>query len=285
MRLCFLIEDQYRHDSMPLDVVRRLVSWGHDIDVVEPGRSLVALDELLGRGHDAWVLKTVSGGPGLSLFEAAAAAGITTINDARAVRAVRDKTIAAAVARRHALPCPETGFAATPEVLARLGAERFPLVVKPVGGNSGRAVRLVHCARELAVAQEALRGEGFLLVQPYVVNSGVDYKVYSLGGEIHATVRASPLHPERAVRQREVPLPDDLARVVARVGEAYGLDLFGVDVVEGPAGWTVVDVNDFPSFRAVPDAVTRVAKTVLRLAAGPVIPEQGASHGLARVSA
>lgn len=274
LKLCFLIEDQYRHDSMPIEVVRRLTAWGHDIDVVEPGRSLVPLDDLLGRGHDAWVLKTVSGGPGLSLFEAAAAAGVTTINDARAVRTVRDKAVAAAVARACALPFPETTFAATADALAQLDPGRFPLVVKPVGGNSGRAVHLVRSARELPAAQAALRDEGFLLIQPYIDNPGVDLKVYSLGGEIHATIRTSPLHPERTVRQHEVPLPDEVGRIVARVGESYGLDLFGVDIVEGPEGWTVVDVNDFPSFRAVPDPVARVARTVLRLAAAPGVPHQ-----------
>lgn len=251
---------------MPLAVIRRLRSWGHRIDVVEPGRGIVDLDALLARGHDAWVLKTVSGGPGLSLFDAAAAVGITTINDARAVHTVRDKAVGAALARRHGLPFPETRFAASADLLGELDTVGGPLVVKPVAGNSGRAVHLVRSPRDLDSVRRELRGEGFLLVQPYVPNPGVDYKVYSLGGDLHATVRTSPLHPDRRVAAREVPLPDDLAQAVTRIGEVYGLDLFGVDAVEGPDGWTIVDVNDFPSFRAVPDAVARVASTVLRLA-------------------
>ncbi|MGA4539375.1 ATP-grasp domain-containing protein [Uniformispora flossi] len=266
MRLCFLVEDQYRHDGMPLAVVRRLRTWGHRIDVVEPGRGIVDLDALLARGHDAWVLKTVSGGPGLSLFDAAAAVGITTINDARAVHTVRDKAVGAALARRHGLPFPETRFAASADLLGELDTAGGPLVVKPVAGNSGRAVHLVRHPRDLDTVRRELRDEGFLLVQPYVPNPGVDYKVYSLGGDLHATVRTSPLHPDRRITAREVPLPDDLAQAVTRIGEVYGLDLFGVDAVEGPDGWTIVDVNDFPSFRAVPDAVARVASTVLRLA-------------------
>ncbi|GAA4973783.1 RimK family alpha-L-glutamate ligase [Yinghuangia aomiensis] len=251
---------------MPLAVVRRLRTWGHRIDVVEPGRGIVDLDALLARGHDAWVLKTVSGGPGLSLFDAAAAVGITTINDARAVHTVRDKAVGAALARRHGLPFPETRFAASAALLGELDTAGGPLVVKPVAGNSGRAVHLVRNPRDLDTVRRELRDEGFLLVQPYVPNPGVDYKVYSLGGDLHATVRTSPLHPDRRITAREVPLPDDLAQAVTRIGEVYGLDLFGVDAVEGPDGWTIVDVNDFPSFRAVPDAVARVASTVLRLA-------------------
>ncbi|UGQ15147.1 hypothetical protein LO772_17195 [Yinghuangia sp. ASG 101] len=266
MRLCFLIEEQYRGDSMPLDVARHLSGLGHEIDIVEPGRSVVPLGTLLRAGHDAWVLKTVSGGPGLTLLSAAAAVGVTTINDARAVHAVRDKAVAAALARRYELPFPETSFVATTDVLEQLDPAGGALVVKPVGGNSGRGVRIVRGRRELADAQRDLRDEGFLIVQPYIPNHGVDYKVYSVGGELHATVRTSPLHPDRGVTPREVPLPDDLAELVTRIGQVYGLDLFGVDAVAGPDGWVVVDVNDFPSFRAVPDAVPRVARTLIRLA-------------------
>lgn len=87
MRLCFLVEEQYRYDGMPLDVIRQLTAWGHQVDVLWPGRSLLPLSEAVRAGsHDAWVLKTVSGGPGLTLLEAAAAVGLTTVNDVRAIR-------------------------------------------------------------------------------------------------------------------------------------------------------------------------------------------------------
>lgn len=267
LRLCFVLEDEYRGDRMPLAVARHLAAAGHDIEIVEPGRTLVGIDDLLGRGHDAWVLKSVSGGPGLPLFDAASAAGIPTVNDAGAVRAVRDKAVAAAIAQRHGLPFPATRFAAAADLLDALDTAGGPIVVKPVAGNSGRGVHVVRSARDLPAVQRALRGEGFLLVQPYVPNPGVDLKVYSIGGELHAVLRASPLHPDRPVKPRAIPLPDGLAAIVERVGAVYGLDLFGIDAVEGPDGWTVVDVNDFPSFGAVPDAVPRVASTILRLAA------------------
>lgn len=284
MRLCFLLEDKYRHDGLPLPLIRQLTAWGHHVDVVEPARNLVPLDDLRRRGHDAWILKTVTDGPGLTLLDAAAACGITTINDARAVRSVRDKAVAAAVARRCALPVPDTVFAATPEAVAQIPAERYPLVVKPVAGHAGKWVHLVRTPGDLAAAQAALRGKGFLLVQSYIPNPGVDVKVYSLGGEIHATVRASPIHPGKPVRPREIPVPHELAQTVARIGEVFSLDLFGVDAVEGPDGWVVVDVNDFPSFRAVPDAVPRVARTILRLAECPTVPRQGRSWTAVRDS-
>lgn len=269
MKLAFLVEEHYRHDGMPLDVVRQLDAWGHHVDIVRPGSSLIELSDLIRAGsHDAWVLKTVSGGPGLSMLEAAAALGLTTINDARAIRSVRDKAVAAVIARAHGLPMPVTYFAAVPELLSSIPADRYPLVVKPVGGSSGRSVHLVSTPAELARLGGELAGEGPLLAQAYVRNSGQDLKVYSISGELHATVRRSPLHPEHPVRESRVPLPSGTAALMHRIGAAFGLDLFGVDIIEGPDGPMVVDINDFPSFRCVPDGVARVARAVLDLASG-----------------
>jgi ribosomal protein S6--L-glutamate ligase len=285
MRLCFLVEEHYRHDGMPNEVVAQLVAWGHRVDVLRPGGSLLHMAELAetvqtGR-HDAWVLKTVSGGPGLPLLEAAAAAGMTTVNDARAIRGVRDKVLAAAIGRRHGLPIPPTWAAARPELLMELPASAFPMVVKPADGSSGRGVHLVPAPDRLAELTPVLAAEGMLIAQPYVPNPGTDTKVYCVGGELYATERSSPLHPlDGAPQERCIPLPAGVAELAARVGEVYGLDLYGVDVLLGPEGPVVVDVNDFPSFRQVPDAAARVARAVLTLARDGVRePARGVALG------
>ncbi|MFD5028974.1 RimK family alpha-L-glutamate ligase [Streptomyces sp. NPDC058405] len=274
MRLCFLVEEQYRYDGMPVEVIRQLDAWGHRVDVLRPGSSLIRVSEEIRAGsHDAWVLKTVSGGPGLTLLETAAAVGLTTVNDARSIRGVRDKVLAAAIGRSGGLPVPLTYAAARPESLAEIPDAEFPLVVKPADGSSGRAVRLVASPDLLAGMRHELAGEGMLIAQPYVPNSGIDLKVYCVGGELYATERRSPLHPDRPAPERRVPLSAEVARIAAEVGAVYGLDLYGVDVLLGPDGPVVVDVNDFPSFRQVPDAAARVARAVLELArTGGAVP-------------
>ncbi|WP_329192873.1 MULTISPECIES: ATP-grasp domain-containing protein [unclassified Streptomyces] len=277
MRLCFLVEEHYRHDGMPNEVIRQLSAWGHQVDVLRPGGSLLRMTDLVRSGvHDAWVLKTVSGGPGLTLLEAAAATGMTTVNDARSIRGVRDKALAAAIGRARGLPLPPTYAVARPELLAEVPASEYPLVVKPADGSSGRAVHLVASPDRLAALLPRLAGEGMLIAQPYVPNSGIDIKVYCVGGELFATERCSPMHPDRSVRERRVPLPAEVAAIAAQVGVVYGLDLYGLDVLLGPDGPVVVDVNDFPSFRQVPEAAARVARAVLDLSrnggAAPIPP-------------
>jgi ribosomal protein S6--L-glutamate ligase len=281
MRLCFIVEERYRADGMPMAVVEQLMAWGHDVDVLEPQSSATCLSEFTrgdGGGYDAVVLKTVSDGPGLSLLEAAAALGVAAINDPGAIRMVRDKAVAAAVAQAHGLPFPRTWFITDLRLLEQIPAEDYPLVVKPSNGSACRSVHLLHSPADLQALRAAADSEDrFYLAQQYMANPGHDVKLYNTGREIYATVRRSPLHPDEPVSERLVPLTPELRRIAEQVGRVFGLDIYGVDVVETPDGWMVLDVNDFPSFGLVPGAVRSIARAILEIAAraaGLPVPEE-----------
>src|SRR6266540_1644539 len=140
MNFCFIIEEQYRKDSMPIAALEQLVQWGHTVDMLEPQATITCLSDLIHQDYDAYVLKTVSDGPGLSILEAAEAIGIPTINHSQAIRLVRDKAIATAFARAHGLPTPRTYFVAQPQMLSQVPEAEYPLVIKPSNGSSGRNV-------------------------------------------------------------------------------------------------------------------------------------------------
>jgi ribosomal protein S6--L-glutamate ligase len=268
MRLCFIVEDRYRNDGMPLEVARELSRRGHDIELLEPQRSVTAISEVLEEGarFDAYVLKTVSDGPGLSILEAVSAAGHVTINAARSVRLARDKAVAAAVARSRGLPVPLTYFAATRDLVHLVPAEMYPIVVKPANGSSCECIYLVNSPADLGRLDELGNDRRFFLVQPYAPNPGVDVKLYCMDGEVFVTHQRSPLHPSGCREPSLRPLTDELEHLAREVGSVFGLGLYGVDVVETDNGWLVLDVNDFPSFSFVPNAAKRVADAVIRLA-------------------
>jgi ribosomal protein S6--L-glutamate ligase len=270
MRLCFIIEEQYRDEVMPLAVAEQLTARGHDVDVLEPSASVTCLSQLTRYGegsHAAYVLKTVSDGPGITLLEAAAAVGIATVNNARAIRLVRDKAVAAAFARRHDIAFPVTYFVANPELLRQIDPTDYPLVVKPSNGSSCRDVFRVDTPAELDTLELGRQGDRFFLAQPYVPNTGVDIKLYNTGSDVFAVHKRSPLHASVQVTEQLVPLSPELSDLAWRVGRAFGLDIYGVDVVETETGLVALDVNDFPSFGGVPDAARLMAETIERIAA------------------
>lgn len=266
VRLCFIVEEKYENDVMPAVVAEALTSWGHEVEVLRPHSMLADVPALAagGRGaYDAYVLKTVSSGPGLSILEAAGAAGIPTVNNYRAIRLARDKAVAASVARAAGIPFPTTYFASRSSLLEQVPRHRYPLVVKPNNGSSCEQIFRVDNPDQLDSLE--LDGSGHLLAQPYLPNPGYDVKLYNTGAEVFAAVRQSPLHPGSDVVEQLIPVTPELRALTFAVGRAFGLDIYGVDVVQTSRGWVVLDVNDFPSFGRVPDVAARLARTVLRL--------------------
>jgi ribosomal protein S6--L-glutamate ligase len=265
-KLCFIVEDRYQNQAMPGAVIEALTAWGHEVDVLHPHAMLTSLrrlDPIDGDGYDGYVLKTVSSGPGLSILEAAGAAGGVTVNDYRSIRLVRDKAVAASRARAAGLPFPKTYFAARSDLLQQLPHERYPLVVKPNNGSSCEQIFRIDNAAQLEDLE--LDDDGYLLVQPYLPNDGFDVKLYNTGDEVFAVVRKSPLHPGAQVVEQLVPVTAELRALALRVGRVFGLDIYGLDVIDTPQGWMILDINDFPSFGHVPHAAERIAETVLRV--------------------
>lgn len=155
MRFCFIIEEKYRNESMPRVVADQLLQWGHTVDVLELHMTITCLSHLAKQTYEAYVLKTASEGPGLSILEAAEAVGIPTINNSRSIRLVRDKAVASAFAHAQGLPIPLTYFVAHPRLLAQIPEEDYPLVVKPTNGSSRRGIYRVDSPADLATLEIA----------------------------------------------------------------------------------------------------------------------------------
>jgi len=247
-------------------VVDQLLQWGHEVVLLEPDKTVTCLTDLTTQGYDAYVLKTVSDGPGLSILEAAEAVGIPTINNSRSIRLVRDKAIATAVVQVHGLFIPLTYFVAHPRLLTQIPEEYYPLVVKPTNGSSCRGIYRVDSPADLATLEIAEANTSFFLAQRYVENTGFDIKLYVAGAEVYAVAKRSPLHPEVEVDKRPIPLSPELRKLALHIGKIFGLDIYGLDVVVTSHGSVVVDINDFPSYGQVPRAVELVASHILQIA-------------------
>jgi ribosomal protein S6--L-glutamate ligase len=262
MRFCFILEEKYAQKPMPMVVADQLQQWGHEIEVLQPYAAVTSLTDLSLTDYDAFVLKTVSDGPGLTILEAAEAVGIPTINNSRAIRLVRDKAVAVAFAQACDLPVPTTYFVGHYRALVNVPLDLYPVVVKPSNGTSMQDIHLVRTYDEMASL--TLDTDSYYLAMRYVENTGFDIKLYVTGQEVHAIVKSSPLHGE--VQETEIAVSSEMLKLARRVGQVFGLDLYGVDVLETPQGLMLVDINDFPSFYGVPRKVASVAEYILHAA-------------------
>jgi len=264
MRFCFILEEKYVHKPMPTAVIDQLRQWGHEVDVLQPYTAVTNLAHFTLNHYDAYILKTVSDGPGLTILEVAEALGIPTINNSRAIRLIRDKAVAVAYGQAHGIPFPLTYFVGHPRALVKVPHDIYPVVVKPSNGSAMQDIHKVNSAQEMEALSASLDPQSYFLAMRYVENTGYDIKLYVTGQEVHAILKSSPLHGE--IQEEEIAVSRAMLRLAQRVGRVFGLDLYGVDVLETPQGLMVVDINDFPSFYGVPRKVVSVAEYILHAA-------------------
>jgi glutathione synthase/RimK-type ligase-like ATP-grasp enzyme len=229
--------------------------------------SAAALDGL--RPYDLLVPRTRN--PfALSLLCRAQLDGVRAVNRWEAIQAVRDKPYAALVLAEADVPAPRTFLTDRPMSLAALPASAWPVLVKPPYGDNGRGIVRVDSPRGLDRLDWP---EGMVLAQSYIDVAGADLKLYGAGEEVWAVRRLSPL---LALADCGAPVPvpvtDGLRDLAHACRDAFGLELYGVDVLPSPDGPLVVDVNDFPNYTGVtqaPEALADLVESRLKAVAVP----------------
>ena len=239
------------------DVAALLDQRGFEVSAGIAEETLQPIDRL-GGAADLWLLKSYT--PlSLSLAGALHAAGAIVLNPYPACIAARNKITAAQVLEAAGIPAPRTFVTGDLSLAAPLVRE-MPLVIKPYLGWRGEGVRIVRTERELYALPPPQEP---VVVQEFVPGPGEDLRVYVAGDRVFATRK--PFSSESfAVPGRQVDVSDEVRRIALRCGEAFGLSLFGLDVIESAAGPRVVDVNYFPGYKGIPEAPEVVAGHIAR---------------------
>jgi ribosomal protein S6--L-glutamate ligase len=240
-----------------------LVVVGGD-EMFEVPTSAPPWDAVLSRGRDL---------AGLGILAAASALGVLAINSPHAIDVVRNKVVMQAVLLSHGLRLPKTWFAASPTAFRWLSPDRFPLVVKPFDGDGSRGLALLTRPEDVSLLPALTGRRSLYLAQEYLETGGWDLKLYGIGTNVWAVRKPSPVSlrspgpaTARASAGSElVALDSQLRDIALTCGRACGLELYGVDVAMTPAGPRVIEINDFPTYSAVPGAGDAIARHVLSL--------------------
>jgi ribosomal protein S6--L-glutamate ligase len=264
MRVACLLDRRSHAMPTPLleSVFARLELRGINVHWLVPEEQLTRADALEPE-YDLYLLKSQS--PlALSLAAILHAKGARLLNRYPACAAVRDKVIAAGRLRAAGVPAPRTWVTHDLGLLEPLLEQGLPLVVKPQNGLHGAGVQVLRRPADLAALPPP---EGPQLVQDLVEgSSGSDLKLYAVGARVFG-VRKPFTRDSYAEPGEPCEVPAAARDVALRCGRAFGLGLYGLDVIESADGPVVVDVNYFPGYRGIPRADALVADYVERLAA------------------
>jgi ribosomal protein S6--L-glutamate ligase len=234
------------------EVIRLLAEWDAMVEVIYPEERTIDLGAVRPE-HDLYVLKSGSE-LALSLAGALHAAGATMVNPYPVAAMMRDKIVSTRVLQAAGVPVPQTFVTAHPKLLAGLLDE--PLVVKPYRGSQGRGVHVVWDPEEL----DDISSEGApVFAQRYHKPQGEDRKIYCIGGQMFGVLRVWPPKTYEEKLGQPFTITPELREIALAAGRAFGVDLFGLDVIISEGKPYVVDIQSFPGFKGVPDAALRLA--------------------------
>jgi ribosomal protein S6--L-glutamate ligase len=257
------------------EVLQLLENWGCSVDVIYPEEQVSALSEVRVE-HDLYVLKS---GTDLALSMAGAlhAVGARILNPYPVAAAMRDKIVAMRILQAAGLPVPETYITSDPQRLASL-LDAGPLVLKPYRGSQGRGIHIVWDADEL---DDVPNDEGPVFAQRYHKPEGEDHKIYVIGEQMFGVKRIFPAKTYEEKIGVPFTITLELQEMARRCSRAFGVELFGFDVVMSKGQPYIVDIQSFPGFKGVPDAALRLADYIYSAGREALASEPSASIHLA----
>ncbi|MGA8211114.1 MAG: ATP-grasp domain-containing protein [Nocardioidaceae bacterium] len=263
MRLCFLTVRRVPDVPSPLlaEVSERLAARGHVVDHRITEELLVDANGL-SPAHDLYLLKSHTE---LSLSVAAglSAQGARLLNPYDACAAAQDKLLANRRLHAAGVPVPRTVVTGSWDRVAGV-LDGTPRIVKPVRGHRGQGVEVVRTPLDVAGRPEPTTA---LVVQDLVDGPVEDLKVYVVGDRVWAVRK--PFSADSFTRPgRPVPVTPAVRRIARRTAAVTGLGLFGLDVIEGPDGPVVVDLNYFPGYKGCEGVAEPMTSYIDRYARG-----------------
>ena len=189
---------------------------------------------------------------------------VWTANTSQGILQSRDKLHSSQILARNRIPTPRTAYVRDMKDIERAidAVGGLPVVVKVTQGTQGQGVFLRHTLRETGNLVQGLLVTGkAVLIQEYIAEShGKDIRALVVGGKVVASMRRkargrefrSNYHLNGTVEKVEI--SEEYAEVACRAARVLGLNVAGVDLLEGNDGPLVLEVNSSPGLEGIEKA-------------------------------
>ncbi len=207
--------------------------------------------------------------------------GVPTLNRSSATTLCDDKARCSLALEAAGLKTPKTFLAFSIEsALAACEAIGYPVVFKPVTGSWGRLLAKAngpHQARTILEQKKELGSfhHAIFYVQQYIEKPGRDIRAFVVGGRVLAASYRMAEHwitnTARGATSVACPITPEIEETTLRACAAVGARLAGVDLIETPDGYAVVEVNTGGEFHGLMttthvDIAAEIVEEAIRLA-------------------
>lgn len=192
--------------------------------------------------------------------------GTFTLTSSAAITQTRDKLRCLQMLSRFQIGLPPTVFVRNSKgvrpAIDMVGGA--PVIIKLLEGTQGVGVILAESAKVAEAIVETLQSvRQNVLIQKFVTESrGRDVRAFVVGGRVVAAMRRTAQGEEfrsnvhRGGKTEKLSLDSSYERTAIRAAEIMGLDVAGVDMLEGNDGPLVMEVNSSPGLEGIERATS-----------------------------
>lgn len=190
--------------------------------------------------------------------------GLLIINPPLAIERSVDKYCSLTLFQENGLPVPRTAVTESHDEALKcfheLGGD---VVVKPLFGSRGvGATRITDPDIAARVFRTISFHHGVLYLQEFINHGGSDIRAFVIGDRVVAAMRriAENWKTNVSLGAKPVPLnlPAELESLAVKAAKVIGCKVTGVDIVEGPDGPLVIELNSQPGWRGL-QSVTKTS--------------------------
>jgi ribosomal protein S6--L-glutamate ligase len=203
-------------------------------------------------------------GYGLKVVSHLGAMGVPVLNDAPSISRSRDKLRCLQLLSAAGIDIPRTVMAYQGTNIRRLVEEvgGLPAIIKLLRGTQGVGVMIASSMAEIQGILSTMWELGQeIMVQEFIRESkGRDVRALVVGDEVVGAMRRTARKGEfrsnlhLGGEGNPLALPKDYAKVAAKAAKVIGLEVAGVDMLEGKKGPKVMELNSSPGFEGLEKA-------------------------------
>jgi RimK family alpha-L-glutamate ligase len=189
--------------------------------------------------------------------------GLYVLNPPEAIEHCVDKYDILAILEDAGVPVPRTlATESVNEALKAFNELGGDIVLKPIFGSRGQgATRIVDADIADTVFKAITFHHGVIYLQEFVSHGHSDIRAFVVGERVVAAMRRVAegwkTNYSRGARPAPTMLSKEFEDLAVRSAKAVGAKVAGVDILEGPDGPRIVDVNSQPGWKGL-QVVTKV---------------------------
>ena len=189
--------------------------------------------------------------------------GFYVINPAEAIEHCVDKYDILAILEDSGIPVPRTvATESANEALKAFTELGGDVVVKPIFGSRGQgATRITDAEIAQTIFKAITFYHGIVYLQEFVPHGHSDIRAFVVDGHVIAAMRRVAdgwkTNYSQGARPAPITLNKDFEDLAVKASKAVGCKIAGIDILEGPDGPKIVDVNSQPGWKGL-QTVTKV---------------------------